>query len=137
MSGNPIFRREVLRLAAAVLVFAATLAIAILVVGARLAQQPKGSTPTQIILAPTTSDGITVIPGPGRVLFVDSDPPGAKVTVSGKAVGSTPWSSDWTCAEGEAVQVKVERQGSLPHTVVVACQQGTTRVAVTLEPAKR
>lgn len=136
MSQNPAFRRDVLRLAAALLVFAASLSIAIPIITARLAQ-PKASTPTQIIIAPTKSDGITVIPGPGRVLFVDSDPAGAKVTVSGKAVGTTPWSSDWSCADGEAVQVKVERQGSLPNTTVVACQQGTTRIAVSLEPAKR
>lgn len=136
MSANPTFRRDVLRLAAAVLVFAATLAIAVPIVTARLAR-PTPTGPTQVIIAPTAADGITVIPGPGRVLFVDSDPAGAKVTVSGKAVGATPWSSDWTCEEGEAVQVKVERSGSLPHTTVVACQAGTTRIAVTLEAAKR
>ncbi|MBL8919568.1 MAG: PEGA domain-containing protein [Myxococcaceae bacterium] len=136
MSETPTFRRDVLRLAAAVLVFAATLAIAVPVVTARLAR-PKATEPTQVILAPTGSDGITVIPGAGRVLFVDSNPAGAKVTVSGKPVGATPWSSDWSCVDGEAVQIVVERAGSLPHTTVVACQQGTTRIAVTLEAAKR
>lgn len=133
----PAPKREVLRLAAAILVFAATLAVAIPVVSERLSKRAATATPTQVIITPTKGDGITVTPGPGRVLFVDSTPDGAKVSVAGKPVGTTPWSSDWTCVEGEAVQVKLERQGSLPHTTVVACQQGTTRIAVSLESARR
>lgn len=129
-------RQAALRLGAAVLGFAATLAVAIPVVNARLSKRP-GNEATSIIIAPTQGDGITVTPGPGRLLFVDSTPDGAKVKVKGAVVGTTPWSSDWACDEGEAVQVAIERQGFLPHTTVVACQGGTTRIAITLERAKR
>jgi|JI10StandDraft_1071094.scaffolds.fasta_scaffold37560_6 hypothetical protein len=133
---KPISQRAALRLAAAVLCFAATLAVAIPVVNARLSKRP-GNQPTNIIIAPTQGDGITVTPGEGRLLFVDSSPDGAKVKVKGEVVGTTPWSSDWACQEGEPVQVVIERQGFLPRTNVVACQAGTTRIAVTLERAKR
>lgn len=133
---KPSSRNAALRLAAAVLCFAATLAVAIPVVNARLSKRP-GNEPTSTIIAPTQADGITVTPGPGRLLFVDSSPEGAKVKVKGELVGTTPWSSDWSCDEGEQVQVVVERQGYQPRTNVVACQAGTTRIGVTLERAKR
>ncbi len=133
---KPISRNAALRLAAAVLCFAATLAVAIPVVNARLSKRP-GNEPASTIIAPTQGDGITVTPGAGRLLFVDSTPDGAKVKVKGELVGTTPWSSDWACEDGETVQVVVERQGFLAHTNVVACQAGTTRIGVTLERAKR
>lgn len=132
----PLSRSAPLRLAAAVLAFAATLAVAIPVVNARLSKRP-GAEPTNVIIAPSQGDGVTLTPGPGRLLFVDSTPDGAKVKVKGELVGTTPWSSDWSCTEGERVSVVVERQGYQPHSEVVTCQQGTTRVAVTLERAKR
>ncbi|MER2561027.1 MAG: PEGA domain-containing protein [Myxococcaceae bacterium] len=133
---KPSSRSAALRLGAAVLCFAATLAVAIPVVNARLNKR-SGDQPPTLIIAPSAGDGITVTPGAGRVLFVDSSPDGAKVKVKGQVVGTTPWSSDWSCDEGEQVQVVVERQGYLPRTNVVACQAGTTRIAVTLERPRR
>lgn len=132
----PRSRSAALRLAAAVLGFAACLAVAIPVVGARLSKRP-GNESIPLIIAPTQGDGITVTPGAGRLLFVDSSPEGAKVKVKGETVGTTPWSSDWSCEEGETVAVVLERQGYLPRTNVVACQSGTTRIAVTLERPRR
>ncbi len=127
----PMAPRAMLRLAAALLVFAASASVAISVVSTRLAKSTPR--PDLVIVPSAGSDGTTYAPGPGRLLLVDSTPTGARVSVGGKSVGTTPWSSDWTCAEGEAVQVVVERAGSQPHTTVAICQSGTTRIAVTLE----
>ena len=121
-----------LRLAAALLVFAASASVAISVVSTRLAKSKSTPRPDIVIAPSAGSDGTTHVPGPGRLLLVDSTPTGARVSVGGKSVGTTPWSSDWTCTEGEAVQVVVERAGSQLHTTVAICQSGTTRIAVTL-----
>ncbi|MBE2249705.1 MAG: PEGA domain-containing protein [Myxococcus sp.] len=125
-------RRDVLRLAAALLLFAATVSVAITVVGERLSKA-AGPGPDVIIVPSGGADGTTFTPGPGRLLLVDSTPPGALVSVAGKRVGETPWSSDWSCTEGEAVRLVVEKAGFGPHAAVAICQQGTTRLAVTLE----
>ena len=127
----PTSPRALLRLAAAVLVFAATVSVALSVVNTRLARsEPK---PDLVIVPSAGGDGTTYTPGPGRLLLVDSTPTGARVSVAGKSVGTTPWSSDWACSDGEAVQIVVERAGAQPHTSVAICQPGTTRIAVTLE----
>lgn len=127
----PTSPRALLRLAAAVLFFAATASVAISVVTTRLA---KSSPKPDVVIVPSAgTDGTTYTPGPGRLLLVDSTPSGARVSVAGKSVGTTPWSSDWSCSEGEAVQVVVERAGSQAHTTVAICQSGTTRIAVSLE----
>jgi hypothetical protein len=128
--------KPVLRLAAAALLFASVVGVAIPVARARFATGPAEVHET-IITATGGSDGVTVIPGEGRRLIVDSTPSDARVVIAGKPVGKTPWSGDWSCAEGEAVQVEVTRSGASPHTSVVACQSGTTRIAVTLDAAPR
>lgn len=127
----PASPRTLLRLAAALLTFAASASVAISVVNTRLS---KASPKPDIVIVPSAgTEGTTYVPGPGRLLLVDSTPTGARVSVAGQRVGTTPWSSDWACTDGEAVQVVVEREGSQPHTSVAICQSGTTRIAVTLE----
>jgi len=127
----PTSPRTLLRLAAAVLFFAATASVAISVVSTRLAKSV--AKPDVVIVPSAGTDGTTYTPGSGRLLLVDSTPSGASVSLGGKSVGTTPWSSDWVCDGGEAVQVVVARAGSQPHTTVAICQSGTTRIAVTLE----
>lgn len=131
----PASRRAMLRLAAALLAFAASVSVAISVVTTRLS---KAAPRQDVVIVPSAgTEGTTYVPGPGRLLLIDSTPTGARVSVAGKSVGTTPWSSDWTCADGEAVHVVVEREGSQPHDSVAICQSGTTRIAVTLERAFR
>lgn len=123
-----------LRLAAALLSFAATTAVAISVVSRRLARPSESK---EIIIAPTAAaEGLTFIAGPGRVLIVDSVPEGSRVLVGGTAVGATPWSSDWKCEPGAAVEVRVERPGFKAFSTSAPCQDGTTRVSATLTKAK-
>ncbi|MDP1921086.1 MAG: PEGA domain-containing protein [Myxococcales bacterium] len=131
----PASPRALLRLAAALLAFAASASVAISVVNTRLS---KSSPRPDVVIVPSAgTEGTTYVPGPGRLLLVDSTPTGARVSVGGKRVGTTPWSSDWACTDGEAVHVVVEREGSQPHDSVAICQSGTTRIAVTLERAFR
>ncbi len=57
------------------------------------------------------------------VLMVDSAPPGANVSVNGRAEGATPLSVTLDCAAGAPVTVKLMRRGfaSLEHTLT--CRQ--------------
>lgn len=123
-----------LRLAAAILLFGASASVAVTVVTARL----RGSyLPTlETVLVPSSGAGVTVTPGAGRVLLVDSVPEGGIITIGGTVVGQTPWSSDWQCTPGKPVQVLVERPGYLAQATTVGCQEGSTRIAVTLESAR-
>lgn len=125
--------KAALRLAAAVLLFAAVTAIAISVVNRRLARR-QPTNPTELTIAPAAaSDGVAFIAGPGRLLIVDSRPESARVVVGGVAVGATPWSADWTCEVGAPVEVRIERAGFRPFAASATCQDGTTRVSATLE----
>lgn len=124
----PLERRAALRLGAAVLLFAATASVAVAVVSTRL-RRPAQDT---IIAPEAVTNGLAYAPGPGRTLLVDSSPSGANVSLGGALVGTTPWSSDWTCIEGEAVEIVVER-GAKRHRTVAVCQGGTTRLRVKLE----
>lgn len=128
-------RRAMLRLAAAVLLFSATTAVAISVVSRRLQRGSREA--REIAIAPTAaSEGLTFIAGPGRLLIVDSIPEGSRVLVGGTAVGATPWSADWKCDSGDAVEVRIERPGFKTFSTSALCQDGTTRVSATLSKGK-
>lgn len=128
--------KPALRLAAALLLFAATASVAVSVVSRRLQRGPSGG-PTEITISPSAGgEGVTFIGGPGRLLIVDSAPESARVVVAGVAVGATPWSADWKCEPGAKVEVRIERPTFKPFATSVTCQDGTTRVSATLERAR-
>jgi hypothetical protein len=121
--------RAPLRLAGAVLLFAATASVAITVVHRRLEAAPRAG---ETITPSTPVEGVSHVEGPGRVLVIDSTPGGARVWLDGEGVGTTPWSSDWKCEDGKVVQLRIERSGLRPFTGTAACRQGTTRISATL-----
>ncbi len=124
-----------LELLAAVCFFVAMVAFAALVVHRRLqARSPGPGHPlagTVITPAPAR-EGVTVIPGTGRLLLVDSTPDGAALTLDGQPLGETPFSSDFRCDEAKPAVLEVKKPGYAPARFALDCVSGSTRVSVTL-----
>lgn len=113
------------------------LAFAGAVVQRRMSAKPAGAAPDVLsgtVLVPTEAkDGVTVTPGRGRVLFVESTPEGAEVSLDGSMLGETPYSADFRCEEGKPAALEVKKAGYAAARFSLACANGSTRVSVKLK----
>lgn len=121
---------------------AAFLSLAMVVLAGTLVQHRLGQRPARpnddplagtVIVPSVAQEGVTVRPGPGRLLSVDSTPDGAEVLLDGTRRGQTPFSADFGCAEGRATVLELTRPGYRRARFELDCVGGSTRVAATLK----
>ena len=136
-ASTPARRRQATpaELGASVFFFVATVVLAGLLLQHRLEQRPKGEEdPLAHMIVPSVAqEGVTVRPGPGRLLSVDSTPGGGVVTLDGTLRGETPFSTDFACTEGTPTVLEVSHPGYQRARFELDCVGGSTRVSVTLK----
>ena len=72
------------------------------------------------------------------VVFVESEPAGARVTVNGAEFGETPVSADVDCSPGQKLVIAVARPGREPMSYEGTCKANTLlQVRARLAAAKR
>jgi hypothetical protein len=126
--------------AATVFLFLAALVLAGTVAQQRLAHRSPGAEAD--VLAGTTlvpseaEEGVTVTPGPGRLLLVESTPTGAQVLLDDLPLGETPYSSDFHCHADRPSVLELKKPGYSPARFTLKCADGSTRVSVTLKRAR-
>jgi hypothetical protein len=79
-----------------------------------------------------TTRGEELAPFAGFALSVDSDPPGAIVTVAGKVRGEAPVLADVSCSGTDKIDVRAEKAGYRPTRYQVQCRTDTL-VKLTLQ----
>jgi hypothetical protein len=119
-------------LGAAVFFLVAAVVLAGSLVRQRLSQRPASSG-AMLIVPAVAQEGVVVTPGPGRLLFVDSTPEGAALSLDGSVRGVTPFSTDFVCQEGELTVLELDKPGYKLARFELACASGSTRVSVTLK----
>jgi hypothetical protein len=97
-----------------------------------LARSPRdpsvaGSVPGGQVLAPLAAErdedtGEEVAPFQGFAVSVETDPPGALVTVDGVPRGESPAFAGVDCAPGDAIEVRAEAPGRSPARVETSCR---------------
>jgi hypothetical protein len=63
--------------------------------------------------------------GAGALLVIDSDPPGAEVSVAGEVLGRTPLSTELHCAAGARLGVEIKSRGYTTHHEDLTCTPNT------------
>ncbi len=112
-------------------------AVALLLLAGRVAEQRFSSRRTDVgttttIVPSTPAEGLSWSPGAGQLLSVDTEPPGAALSIDGQAFGETPFASDFPAScTGEAT-LRLTRPGYAPATLKVPCRAGHSRVKLTL-----
>ncbi|HSN91877.1 MAG TPA: hypothetical protein VLS93_11670 [Anaeromyxobacteraceae bacterium] len=87
-----------------------------------------GSVPGGQVLAPVAGErdattGEEVVAFQGFAVSVETEPPGALVTVDGVPRGEAPAFAGVDCSPGEAVEVQAEARGRAPVHVRTACRR--------------
>ena len=124
-------------LGAAMLLFVAMLVLTGTLIRARLEQaptKPKDDPLGGTVIVPSVAqEGVVVTPGPGRLLFVDTTPSGAELSLDGTRRGETPFSTDFACQSGMATVLELKKPGYQLARFELDCASGSTRVSATLK----
>jgi hypothetical protein len=125
-------------LGASVFFFVAAVVLAGMLAQHRLEQRarPAEDPLANMIVPSVAQEGVTVRPGPGRLLSVDTTPEGAVVLLDGALRGETPFSTDFACQEGTPTVLELTHPGYQRTRFELNCVGGTTRVSATLKRAR-
>jgi hypothetical protein len=102
-----------------------------------------GSVPGGRILAPLSlardaASGEEVAPFSGFAVSVETEPPGALVSVDGVARGEAPAFAGVACAPGDRVVVRAEARGRAPAAAETTCRaDALVKLTLRLPPARR
>lgn len=92
-------------------------------------REPATEIDTSVYLAPPRTEPSgrdeETAPFGGFAVSVDSEPPGAVVTVAGKVRGEAPVLTDVACSGAEKVEIRAEKKGFRPARRLVACRADT------------
>lgn len=72
--------------------------------------------------APGSADPETVSPFSGFAVSVETDPPGAVVTVAGKVLGEAPVLAGIECEQERPVEIRAEKRGYAPGQWTTLCR---------------
>lgn len=106
---------------------------------ARRPSEPAQEIDDSVYLGPIETQageaGEEVAPFAGFALSVDTEPPGALVTIAGVPRGEAPVLASVECRAGDAVEVRAERPGARAARRKVACRADTlVKVTLRVEP---
>lgn len=139
---SPVPRRKATaaEAAAGIFFFLATAVLAGTLLQHRLARRPVKSTDEllagRVIVPHVQQEGVSVTPGKGRLLDVDSIPDGAALLLNGTLRGETPFTTDFVCEEGTRTVVELKKPGFQPTRTELDCVNGSTHVRLTMKRAR-
>ena len=125
-------------LAAGAFFLVAALVLAGTLVRQRLERRPASVSRTKVttMIPAPEQEGVLVIPGPGRLLYVDSTPDGAELLLDGTRRGQTPFTTDFVCQEGMRTVVELKKPGYRLARFELDCVGGATRISATLKKGR-